>query len=236
MDFNPEVFKPIYYEGIETDYVINCEGIVVNKKSGYVLKPYIPQNNPYYKVGLYVRPLHKTKHLAVHRLVAMAFIPNPENKPCVNHIDGNKLNDHVTNLEWVTFQENTLHALRTGLKPDVVLPIGKVHEVCRLLETGKYTNKQIAQVVGSPCTKRMVDDIRTRNSWTSISKYYKLPKVRKFKVKWKDYRKKVDDLIMAGYTNKQIFKLIDIPGSNKSSFTVFISNRKKALRDIGLIP
>lgn len=50
----------------------------------------------------------------VHRLVAQAFIPNPENKPFVNHIDSNRSNNHISNLEWVTNRENFEHAVNFG--------------------------------------------------------------------------------------------------------------------------
>lgn len=63
-----------------------------------------------------LRKLGTTKVCCVHILVAQAFIPNVEDKPVVNHKDGNKRNNSVDNLEWVSFSDNNRHALRTGLR------------------------------------------------------------------------------------------------------------------------
>jgi hypothetical protein len=58
----------------------------------------------------------KISYIRVHRIIAETFIPNPENKEQVNHIDGDKSNNHISNLEWVTQSENALHAIKTGLQ------------------------------------------------------------------------------------------------------------------------
>lgn len=76
------------------------------------------QRNGYLLVGL--RKEGKQKFISVHRIVASAFIPNIENKKQVNHIDGNKLNNKVNNLEWVTASENIKHAYKTGLKHTLI--------------------------------------------------------------------------------------------------------------------
>ena len=62
----------------------------------------------------------RMKDYRVHRLVAEAFIPNPENKETVNHIDGDKENNHVANLEWATRSEQNLHSYSLGLKKAIL--------------------------------------------------------------------------------------------------------------------
>lgn len=94
-------------------YEISSLGKIRNLK-GKVLKTYI-QNSGYEQIKLNYQGLHI--HKSIHRLVAEAFITNPLNKLYVNHIDGNKLNNTVDNLEWCTNSENILHARKTGLNP-----------------------------------------------------------------------------------------------------------------------
>ncbi len=98
-------------EGFNGYYLVSSLGTVSNRQKD--LKTFI--NNAGYKV-LKLTLDGNASHALVHRLVAKAFIPNPDNKREVNHIDGNKLNNDVCNLEWVTSSENKRHAFDTGLK------------------------------------------------------------------------------------------------------------------------
>lgn len=102
------------YEGF---YKIGKDGTVFSLcKAGvpvYIRKPLIDQRSGYKE--LIFSKLGKQKIFYVHRLVAEAYIPNPENKRYVNHIDGNILNNNSSNLEWVTAKENYHHAVKTGL-------------------------------------------------------------------------------------------------------------------------
>ena len=99
----------------------NFEGLYFASKCGDIygvrgkLKGFI-NNSGYRCVELYDRNSKRHK-LLVHRLVALTFLENPQNKATVNHKDGDKLNNSIDNLEWATYSENILHARKTGLNP-----------------------------------------------------------------------------------------------------------------------
>lgn len=104
-----EEWREVVVNGDKTnDYYISSLGRFKNKK-GIIMKDYKPHHSGY----IYVRV--NIQKYALHRLVAQTFIPNHENKPFVNHIDGNKMNNAVTNLEWCTCSENNLHNHKIGL-------------------------------------------------------------------------------------------------------------------------
>jgi len=110
-ELNNEIWKEV--QEFNT-YAVSNLGRVRNKSTNNVLKGYLDRRG-YPRLGLSTK--QGNKHRRQHRLVSQAFIPNPENKPQVNHIDGNKQNNRDWNLEWNTNQENTDHAILHGLHP-----------------------------------------------------------------------------------------------------------------------
>lgn len=108
------------YEVSETGQVRSVDKVLkVTKQSdrlfkGRILKQTLNPHVTYPVVSLWKNNEVKTHY--VHRLVAQAFIPNPLNKSEVNHLDGNRTNNHISNLEWVTSTENSIHAVNSGLR------------------------------------------------------------------------------------------------------------------------
>lgn len=98
-------------QGYNGRYFISSNGQIKNKY-GKILKPWI--RNGYYTIGLMINK--KRTNYYIHRLVAEYFLSNPDKqRNFVNHLDGDKLNNNVSNLEWCTRQENAQHAYETGL-------------------------------------------------------------------------------------------------------------------------
>ena len=110
-----EQWKPI--QEFNGEYEVSNLGRVRSMKRYYGvvgrIMPQTIQRTGYYAVTFHMN--NKAYCRKVHRLVIEAFTPNPDNLPCINHIDGNKLNNHVSNLEWCTYQHNMQHAVSTGL-------------------------------------------------------------------------------------------------------------------------
>lgn len=145
-----EIWKDIdFINGFEGLYQVSNLGRVksLGRYVNYPNSCYDKTNKGVYRPEKILK--HKTKRYAaltlsngnnkiypnVHRLVALAFIPNPNNKPCVNHIDGDKLNNCVENLEWVDWDENVIHAYKIGLAKPIY---GKENHSYK---HGKYSKK-----------------------------------------------------------------------------------------------
>ena len=96
------------------NYSVSNTGKVRNDRNGHLLKGRLTGNTNYLIVVFSIGGKRKVQ--AIHRMVAICFIKNPDNKPCVNHKDGDKHNNHHSNLEWATYSENNQHSYNTGLK------------------------------------------------------------------------------------------------------------------------
>lgn len=170
-----EQWRPIL--GYDKYYEVSNKGGVrrIHYKANPTLKYLKPRvtNKFWYNVNLCVNS--KARNYPIHRLVAIAFIPNPENKPCVNHKDSNGFNNKVENLEWCTHKENMQHAARKGR---MVLPetrgsknsqaILNERDVLRIkmaLKTG-LRGRELAKIYG--VAETTISMIKVGRHWTHI--------------------------------------------------------------------
>lgn len=151
------------YSEVFEKYTVTKDGRVWSKRS----KRYL---NPYY--SNYGRLKLNNKSFYIHRLVAVAHIPNPDNKPEVNHKDGNVRNNHIDNLEWVTPLENKRHAFSNGLidhkgekNAHAWLTDDLVQFIRELVDIG-HTQKQVAEWFGVYSSTICL--IVQRKSWRHI--------------------------------------------------------------------
>jgi hypothetical protein len=171
-DMQGEIWLPI----LNSDgYLISNFGRVKSSVSRYGVYFHVLKQQKNKNGYLRVTFLKGKKHLAsfVHRLVAIHFIPNPENKSDVNHINGNKGDNRVENLEWNTESENIKHAIRTGLK---VIKNGQEHSVSKLtnedvLNIRDELNKKTSQYFLAnkyKVTQSCISNIKRGITWSHL--------------------------------------------------------------------
>lgn len=152
----------------------------------------------------------------LHRVIAMAFIPNPDNKDTVDHIDGNKLNNRVDNLRWMWMWENIDHRreMYNGYTNE------QIRSVCRCLEKG-MTQTQAAKKAGVP--RSLVKAIQY-GSYYRITRYFNIPRYRK------QPRMPVEfvqgEVIAHGQQNRKHELSLNLPGSTTSQTDVESSDSK----------
>lgn len=162
-----EIWKDII--GFEGLYKISNLGRVKNYKEK--LLKYCIDTRGYYKLTLCKDKKRYDK--TVHRLIAENFIDNPENKPCVNHINSNRLDNRIHNLEWVTYSENNKHAHKFGNakavnKKKIQCSNGQIFESS--YEASEWLNKHIYK--GSKLITSMAKNIRRACTGYSNYKIY----------------------------------------------------------------
>lgn len=187
--------RQIILNGVKTNYVANRKGDIISYqkdcKHPVKLKPIIigkmdnnkklPTYNPdvlYRGVSLVVNG--KQRLYYIHRLIASTFIPNPLNKPEVNHKDGDKSNNKVKNLEWSTASENQIHAFFNGLQKsrkgskhhNTKIDEDVAREICDYILYTSLTLRQIAKELNT--SHNIVSKINKGQRWRHISSCYNL--------------------------------------------------------------
>lgn len=221
----------VVWYGKKLNYFVNEDGEIIHGTKRTTIDGWI-NSRGYRLVSLIINPgepLRIYKKISVHRIVAETFIPNPENKPQVNHIDGNKLNNKVSNLEWVTNKENYDHARAHGLIHTcgdlsyATVDDETVHKICKMLCEGKR-NIEIIDELGLPNDqhgKGLITRIRTGKAWKDITDKYDFVKTGSLKKVPDEVIHLICQGIQSGATVGEMFK--DIGLTNRLEYPRFKS-------------
>ena len=156
-------------------FEISTEGMIRNKKTGRILKPR-PNEGGYLLAVVTFGSRNPKVGVIIHRAVAESFLENPQKYPCVNHVDGNKQNNSVKNLEWCSYKQNARHAIDMGLTPDnngYNNPCSRFRsgDIERIFDMhdGGISNRKIAVVFG--VSNVTINNIVSRKRYAKVSEH-----------------------------------------------------------------
>lgn len=164
-----EIWKRLIYQGKDYGdyYEVSNLGRIRNSKTYKIRKENINHEGYYFITGS-LGCREKKITFKIHKAVAESFIPNPNNHPVVNHIDGNKLNNNIDNLEWCTYKYNTLHAISLNLShpiPNSAWPAKRI----KCIELNKCFNS-ISDCASYLYLENLVKNKSIENTRKSISR------------------------------------------------------------------
>jgi hypothetical protein len=152
-------WKQVIYKGEPIEYFANNIGEIKDMNGNFLTQ---------YTTASYNTVRIRQKNVLAHRIIAETFIPNPDNKRCVNHIDSNRRNNKVENLEWVTHKENSEHASKKGR-----FPRGEKSYLSKLnainieeIRRSNLKNVELAKIYN--VTKVTIGNIINRETWKHI--------------------------------------------------------------------
>lgn len=215
-----EHWKYVYLNNEVTKYQVSDLGRVRNVNTNKILETTLDRYG-YVQICL----SHKNKKYVktLHRIVAETFLPNNDlNKNQVNHINGKKYDNSVYNLEWVTAQENVIHAYKNNLHVNTA--IGEKHGMnrytedqivyaCKLFEENTKTIPEISKL--TKVSKATLHDILKKKYWTHISNKFDIDGYSNKKLE--DFKNKIIPLAKLQMTAKQIRKYLNLPYDDKQN-------------------
>ena len=238
------------------DYIVSNYGRVYSFKTNRLLTP--TERNGYLSVTLIYNGGQYPKR--INRLVMMAFEPNPNaNLLQVNHINGDKLDNRISNLEWCTAQQNVIHAIETGLRktgehhPDAIITNKQAEQICEMLEKC-YSCEEMYNIIKPDIEysnfRKIVYHIRYGESWQSISRNYNFNREKQRHTNYseqdihlicksleegKSYSEICDLFGLEDKNDRDLFRRIIINIASKNTYTDISSNyniqKPKGLRD-----
>lgn len=152
-------------EQFKGEYQISNFGRIRNYRTKKVLKNYISPEG-YICNSLRHSKEKRTHTVRVHRLIAEAFIPNPNNYSIINHIDGNKQNNNIENLEWCTAQHNIQHSFDNGLQePTNIILVGYDYVIAFAMYLNGFLYGEIVERLGNKVKDRAVYQALKRKTY-----------------------------------------------------------------------